>query len=374
MNLIILAEGFWRFLLPEQVSSDAATTDWGIKFIFWISLFFFVLIMVVGTIFVVRFRKRPGVTPGKSPSHHTGLELTWTIIPLILVVVIFAVTFFPYMRMYGPPANAYEVKVIARKWAWDFEYDGGGDSTNVLHVPAGRPVRLVLTSIDVVHSFYVPEFRLKRDAVPGRFNHLWFQADKPGVYPLYCAEYCGKEHSLMVGTVVVHTEDDFKKTLAELRFDPLEELTPEQYTVYVEQGIEALRDKYPDDAKLQEAIEAGKLQTQAQRGEKLYSEQGCNSCHSIDGTPRVGGGPSFLYTWRDAESGATEFNDGSTLKDWLGSNYTAEDYIRESIIEPNARIVAGYRSGAMSSYKGRISDREIMAIIAYLKELSEKNP
>lgn len=376
--LTLASNGFWRWFLPEQATPEAQTTDFVIQFIFWISLFFFVLIMVVGTVFLVKYRNRKGADPGESPNKHYGLELTWTGIPLVLVVIIFAVGFTPYMNMYTPPQDSYEVMVTAVKWHWEFTYtlEDGTTHTerNVLHVPSGRPVRLVLTSQDVVHSLFLPEFRLKRDAVPGRYTKVWFEADRPGEYPLYCAEYCGRDHSLMTGTIVVHESGGFETWLAGAAFDPLEVLSDEQYKVYQEQGLEALKEQFPasEYPDLQKVYESDKLVSLPEKGRNLYREKGCVTCHTVDGSMKAGGGPSFLGLWTRTENGSTVLSNGRNLGQFLDQNYTPEDYVRESIIEPNAKIVQGFRSGSMTSYKGRITDREIMALIAFFKQLDKQ--
>jgi cytochrome c oxidase subunit 2 len=186
--------GFW---LPEQASDAASGVDNLFSFIFWISLFFFALIVILMLVFVVRYRRREGVEPEPSPSHNTALEVTWTVIPLLLVMVIFAWGFKVYIDMRTPPANSYEVQVTGQKWKWLFTYPTGHVDEE-LHVPVDQPVRLVMTSEDVIHSFYVPAFRIKQDVVPGRYSKVWFRATKVGTYQIFCAEYCGTGHSDML--------------------------------------------------------------------------------------------------------------------------------------------------------------------------------
>jgi cytochrome c oxidase subunit 2 len=221
------------------------------------------------------------------------------------------------MDIATPPDNAYEVQVTGQKWNWLFTYPGGYVDPD-LHVPVDTPVRLVLSSQDVIHSFFVPAFRIKRDVVPGRYNKTWFQSEKPGSYQVFCAEYCGTSHSTMLAKVVVHEPGQFERWLAEAS-NFLDKMPPEE------------------------------------AGEKLYLQRGCPQCHSVDGKPSTG--PTFagLFGSSVALSGG-------------GSVGVDEDYIRTSILEPSAQVVAGYEP-VMPSFQGRLNDREIDAIIAYLKTL-----
>jgi cytochrome c oxidase subunit 2 len=315
----LLPEGddgsFW---MPPQVSTVAPNVDWLFQFILGISVFFFLLIVVLMVVFIIRYRRREGVEAEASASHNTLLELTWTIIPLILVVVIFFFGFKGFLDMATPPANAYEILVDGQKWNWTFTYPNGYADSN-LHVPVDRPVRLVMTSADVIHSLYVPAFRIKADVVPGRYSKAWFEATEPGSYELFCAEYCGTSHSDMIAQVVVHPAGEFE--------------------TWLDKASNFLETMSPVDA-----------------GRKLYQVRGCQQCHSVDGSGKTG--PTLLGLY-----GADRlFADGSrTVAD--------ENYIRESILEPMSRLVAGYEP-VMPTYQGRIKNEEITAIIEYLKSLS----
>lgn len=310
------------FWMPPQVSTVAADVDWLFNFILWISVFFFVLITAGMVYFVVRYRRnaaRPEAD--RTPTHHTALELTWTGIPLVLVIVIFFFGFTGYLDMSTPPANVYEIQVTGQKWNWAFQYPNGYIDSN-LHVPVDRAVQLVMTSADVIHSLYVPAFRIKTDVVPGRYSKAWFEATAPGEYDLFCAEYCGTSHSDMISKVVVHPAGEFD--------------------AWLEQASNFLETMSPVDA-----------------GRKLYQARGCQQCHSADGSAMTG--PTFLNLFgrREATVG--------------GEMVTAdENYIRESILEPNAKVVAGYEA-VMPTYQGRLSDPEISAIIEYIKSLDESS-
>ena len=313
----VQTDGSW---MPVQASTGAPAVDRLFFFILWLSVAFFVLIVGLMVLFVVRYRRRAGRTaPDASPSHNTALELTWTIIPLILVIVIFAWGFKVFMDMSTPPGNAYEVLVTGQKWKWLFTYPNGHVDEN-LHVPVDTPVRLVMTSEDVIHSFYVPAFRMKKDVVPGRYTKAWFRANKTGEYQVYCAEYCGTSHSDMLSMVVVHEPG----------------------------GFESWLDKAADFLNTMPPAEAGA---------KLVAQRGCAQCHSVDG--RGGIGPSLKGVF------------GHQVQLVSGPPLVAdEDYIRESILEPQARVVAGYQP-VMPTYKGRLKDAEITAIIEYLKVLGQ---
>ena len=306
--------------MPVAASTGAPAVDRLFQFILWLSLFFFVLIVALMVLFVVRYRRRAGRTaPDASPSHNTALEVTWTVIPLILVIVIFAWGFKVYMDMSTPPGNAYEVLVTGQKWKWLFTYPNGHVDEN-LHVPVDTPVRLVMTSEDVIHSFYVPAFRMKKDVVPGRYAKAWFRATRIGDYQVYCAEYCGTSHSDMLSMVVVHEPGGFERWL-EQAADLLAKLPP------------------------------------AEAGAKLVAQRGCAQCHSVDG--RGGIGPTLKGVF------------GHQVQLASGARLVAdEDYIRESLVEPQARVVAGYQP-VMPTYKGRLKDAEITAIIEYLKVLAQ---
>jgi cytochrome c oxidase subunit II len=315
-GVVALPEGgFW---LPVQASDGAAGVDRLFFFIFGVSLFFFALIVILMVVFVVRYRRREGQEPLPSPHHNTALELTWTGIPLLLVVLIFGWGFKVFLDLNTPPANSYEIQVTGQKWKWLFTYPTGHVDEN-LHVPVDQPVRLVMTSEDVIHSFFVPAFRIKNDVVPGRYSKVWFRATLPGEYQVYCAEYCGTSHSDMLAKVIVHEPGGFEKWMSEVG-DMFKSMTP------------------------------------AQVGEKLYRVRGCAQCHSVEGKASVG--PTFLGVWAHQQPLRSG---GSVLVD--------ENYVRESILEPQAKIAAGFEP-VMPTYKGKLSDREITAMIEFLKSLS----
>ncbi len=307
------------FWLPPAASSHGPAIDALFYFILGLSVFFFLLILGLSAVFVIKYRRRPGHTVQPSPSHNTVLEVTWTVLPLLIVLFIFGWGVKIYLDIYTPPDDAYEIRVTGQKWKWTFTYPNGHQDEN-LHVPYDIPVRLVIGSEDVIHSLFVPAFRLKRDAVPGRYTSTWFQATQTGEFAVYCAEYCGDAHSDMLAKAIVHPAGEFETWLASAA-DALKGLPP---------------------------AEAGAL---------LVRQKGCNACHSIDGTRLVG--PSFKGVFGHQVPLAAG---GTVLAD--------ENYIRQSILEPNAHVVQGFPP-VMPTYQGRIKDAEIAAIIDYMKTLKD---
>jgi cytochrome c oxidase subunit II len=316
---LLRAQADPTFWLPMEGSTAAPTVDRLFYFILAVATVFFLLVVFLMTLFVLRYRRPKGALPEGRTVHNTPLELTWTAIPLILVIVIFFLGFKGYMDINTAPQNAYEILVTGQKWSWQFTYpDGYVDSE--LHVPLDRPVLLTLTSVDVIHGFYIPAFRIKKDVVPGRYNKVWFRATVPGEYVLTCTQYCGTEHSSMMAKVIVHPPGGFETWLA---------------------GA---------------ADVAGRLPP-AEAGEKLFKSKGCASCHTINGTVKIG--PSF----RGLFAGTVILSDGRKVT-------ADEDYVRESILDPAAKVVAGF-DPVMPTYKGRITDKEITALIEYLKTLKQ---
>src|SRR4051812_775748 len=194
------------FWMPEQASTVAGSVDGLYNFIYYLSLFFFLLITFLVIWFIIKYRHREGGTVHEpAAGHSTALELTWTIIPTVLVLVIFYFGFRGFLNLSIEPPNSYEVQVNARMWNWGFAYPGNVISNDgKLHVPINTPIRLVTQSADVIHSLFIPAFRVKRDVVPGRYNRFWFQATELGEFDIYCTEYCGRNHSTMLTSVVVH--------------------------------------------------------------------------------------------------------------------------------------------------------------------------
>ena len=213
-SLLATASGkeatFW---MPEQASTVAQSVDFTFALITWICYFFFFAIVTAMVIFMVKYRRRDHVTETGGPTHNTALELTWTVLPLLLSIVIFVVGLKGYLNLQEAPEGCYEIQVTAQKWSWTFDHpDYAVTQVGELTVPVGQPVRLLMTSKDLLHSLWIPSFRVKMDVIPGRFTALWFEATKVGTYRLACTEYCGKGHSDMLAVVHVVAKDEFHPT------------------------------------------------------------------------------------------------------------------------------------------------------------------
>lgn len=304
--------------LPEAASSFAGRVDNVIWFVTLVSAFFFILISSLLVLYAVKYRRKSEdqVTP-QYTSHHT-LEVVWTVIPSIIVLFIFVYGLVVYDEMRLPPPDSIEIGVTGQQWLWKYSYDNGKTSVNDLYVPVNRPVKLVMGSDDVLHSFFVPAFRVKQDLVPGLYTYLWFKAIKEGEFDIFCAEYCGTSHSAMLGKVVVLSAEDY-----------------EQWMV---------------------AEETGTVENPIEFGAELYTKRGCVACHSISGAKGVG--PTFKGLFGKTETLA----DGTTVS-------VDENYLRESIYEPQAKLVQGY-APLMPSFKGMVTESEVGALIAYIKSLN----
>ena len=307
--------------MPAQASTLAANQDALFYFIYYLCLLFFVGIVGAMILFVVKGRHKNDGRPVKTSGvkgNHT-LEVVWSVIPGILMVVIFGWGFKDWVKAVVPPGNAIDVRVTGQKWNWSFDYTASGVQSAQLVVPKGQAVRLTMSSKDVIHSFYVPAFRMKRDVLPGRYTVQWFEATQLGEFAVQCTEYCGTSHSGMLTKVKVVPQEEYDKWIA-------------------------------DGGDL-----GGAGVPPAELGAKLYEAKGCNACHSIDGSAKVG--PSFKGLY----GRAGEFADGAA--------YKADDtYIRESILEPQKHIVKGYPP-VMPSYQGQLNDKQIAALIDYMKTL-----
>lgn len=335
------------FWMPPQASTVAKNIDLMFMLITWLSYFCFAVIGIAIVYFVVKYRQRGKEILTRGPTHHTGLEVTWTIIPTIIVVFMFYFGFKGYLELTTPPANAYQIDVTAQQWSWTFKYPTGVQSDD-LYVPVDKAVKLVMRSEDVLHSLYIPDFRVKKDVVPGRYTQLWFQAPeatgKEKGRHLFCAEYCGKDHSKMNRKVFVLSQPDFDDWM---------------------KGELEIWNKYP------------KEEHYWRLGPRLYKR--CQSCHTLDGTPSTGPswGPrkeaNLPNIWERTSKGLTKFDDGKSLADLIGPGRefeVPEDYIRNSILTPNRHIVSTF-TPAMPTFQGQLQDVQIQCIIDYMKHLDE---
>lgn len=307
----------FEFMLPEAKSPTADSTDALFHFINEVSLVLLIGITIALIYFAIKYRRRSEDDETPVITHNNTLEITWSVVPLLICFVIFGWGYTGWLNLKSVPDNAYEIQVNGFKWGWNVKYDNGAQTLNEIHVPEGRPVKIVLQSSDVLHSFFVPDYRVKHDVVPGRYTYVWFEAEEAGESIVFCTEYCGTGHSDMLAKVIVHTEEDFQTWL--------------------------------------EKNGGGVSGTPVEQGEQLVQLQGCTTCHSDDGTRLIG--PSFKGLWESEET----LSDGSTVT-------VNENYLRESILNPGAKIVESY-DNVMTPYEGRISDEEITNIIEYLKTL-----
>ena len=302
-------------LFPEQASTFAGNVDALYLFLIAVTAFFSLLIGTLVVVFALKFRRR---SPDEVATevHESGLlELVWTLIPFGLVLVMFFWGAKVYFQITRPPANAIEIYVTAKQWMWKLQHEDGHREMNELHVPIGQPVRLTMASEDVIHSFFVPAFRFKRDVVPGRFSTAWFEATKPGKYHLFCAEFCGTRHSGMIGWIYV--------------------MTPADYQAWLAGGTPG--------------------ETLASAGAKRFVEQACNTCH---GEQKGARGPSLTGVY------------GSTVRMQSGQTVVVDEaYIRESIVNPQAKLLEGYPP-IMPTYQGLISEEGLLQLTAYIKSLS----
>lgn len=326
--------------LPIQATEVAAKWDLLYSFLLWLSVFFFVLVVGAMIFFVVKYRKQEGKTSEYITGSHL-FEAIWVAVPTILLMIIFAWGYVVYKDMKQAPTDTYEIKVIGKQWMWTFLYDNGTTSLNELYVPVNKPVKLTMTSEDVLHGFFVPNFRVKQDVVPGMYTSLWFEATVPGRHHIFCTEYCGASHSGMIGHVVALDDVQWKAFLKGKK--------PEN--IPMAGGL-------PDDTATASApAEAGgiKLSSLATQGKQVYETKSCNTCHSVDGSAKVG------PTWKGLYNAKVELTDGQTV--------TADDnYLHESIVEPNAKIVKGF-GPVMPTFKGVLTEQEITAVIEYIKGL-----
>lgn len=314
------SDSFW---LPADASVTTRNIDWVWDFMVWMSVLTALAVFVAMFHFVTKYRAKSRAAnehAEKSAEHNTALEITWSVLPLFVVIALFVWGFKGFVDLRTPPKDAMELHANAQKWKWTFDYKcaRGGMTDDTLHVPIDRPVRMLISSVDVLHALYIPSFRTKMDAVPGRYTDLWFQATKAGDYPIFCAEYCGTSHSDMLSHVVVHP--------------------PGEYETW-----------------LRGACEKADSLVGPERGKKLYTQQGCDTCHTVDGTPKIG------PTWKGLFGKSESFADGST-------HQVEENYLRESMMDPTAKVVKGF-APSMPTYKGKLSDKDIDGLIEYIKTL-----
>jgi cytochrome c oxidase subunit II len=310
------------FWFPRDVSVTSRHVDHVWNFMIWMSVICALGIFVVMFYFVHKYRAKSRAAnevPEPVSEHNTTLEITWSVIPLIVCIMLFVWGFKGYVDLRTPPKDALEIHATAQKWKWTFENtcpDGSLLPDENLHAPVNTDVRVIIQAVDVLHALYLPNFRQKMDAVPGRYTDLWFNVREAGTYPVFCAEYCGTHHSDMLSNVIIHQPGEYEKWLQ----------------------------KACDDA--------NKL-SGAALGEKIYNTRGCSTCHSIDGTPKIG------PTWKGMFGRTENITGGAPIK-------VDENYIAESIRDPQAKVVQGF--GPVMPLTP-LKDKEVEGVIAFIKTL-----
>lgn len=318
--------------LPPEGSVAAAAIDHLHFFVILTTLFSSTLIGVAAVYFMARYRRRRADQPTPHLEAPLWLEALIVIVPLSLFLLWFRIGFAQFVEMSTPPPDAMDIYVTGKQWMWKFAYPTGPSGLEILRVPADRPVRLLLTSRDVIHGFFIPAFRIKQDALPGRYTQTWFEANRPGTYPIYCSQYCGTGHSRMRAEVVVMPADEFDRWLES-----------------EQRGRVAQSDIAPQSAPLSMVSE----------GQRLAVQQGCFKCHSIDGS--TGNGP----TWRGLYLRKEPLEGGDSV-------IADEGYLTESMMDPRAKMVAGYKP-LMPSFFGKLEAADTAALVEYIKSLRAPN-
>src|SRR5580658_7928463 len=319
----LISPVLWQFLIkwltnfaifPPEASSIAPYADALYFFLILISIVGLAAVAAIVVTFSIRYRKEMNPVATQIEGS-TLLEATWTIIPLILFMICFVWGALLYFRIYSPPPNAMNIYVVGKQWMWKAEHPGGQHEINSLHVPVNQPIQITLISQDVFHSFSIPAFRVKREAIPGRYTTVWFNATQVGTYHLFCTQYCGTQHSGMIGEITVLTADDYKKWLAEST-----------------SGVSL-----------------------AQNGERLFASLSCNACHNGQPDAR---GPSLANVY------------GAKLTLTTGQPVLVDEaYLRTAILNPSAHITQGY-APIMPTYQGQVSEEGLISLVEYIKNLS----
>lgn len=306
-------------LFPPRASTGAGQVDALYIFLVVVSGVMIVLIFLSVLVFAIKYRRKNANETPKAIHGSVALEITWSVLPFLVMMVMFAWGTKLYFDNYTPPDGTLDVYVTGKQWMWKVQYPSGQREIDELHVPVGRPVKVILASEDVIHSFYIPSFRVKHDVVPGSYQTFWFQPTLPGRYHIFCAEYCGTNHSRMIGWVTVMQPAEYERWLA--------------------------------------ATSTG--DSMVDLGEKLFGQYGCSTCHAM----QAGAGRS--PTLVDLYGHPVQLADGSTV-------VADEAYIRESILFPNRKIVKGYAPNVMPVFQGQLDEEQLLQMIVYIKSLSEQ--
>ena len=304
-------------IFPEQASTIAEKVDPLYLFLVGLTVFFTLLIGFLVVFFSIKYRRRSDSERPAAIHGALSLEILWTVIPLGIVLVIFFWSAKVFFMISRPPDDAMQVYVTGKQWMWKIQHKEGPREINELHVPLGQSVKLTMTSEDVIHSFYVPAFRIKMDVLPRRYTTTWFKATKPGVYHLFCAEYCGTKHSGMIGQIIVMQPADFQNWLSG--------------------GADS--------------------STLAEKGQKLFQDLACTNCHHTDSSGR---GPVLTGIF------------GKTMQLTSGEKVKVDEvFLRESIVNPGAKVVAGYEA-IMPTFQGLVTEEQLLALIEYIKSTGQQ--
>jgi cytochrome c oxidase subunit 2 len=303
---------------PVRAAVSASNLDALFIFLLLVTGTVTIMIFILVTVFALRYR-HDLVDKATPILGSTALETTWSLVPFGIFLIFFVWGAVLYFQEHTPPRNSMEVYVVAKQWMWKLQHVDGQREINELHVPVDRDVKLIMTSQDVIHSFFVPAFRIKQDVLPGRYTTIWFHAIRPGTYHLFCAEYCGTQHSGMIGRIVV--------------------MNPAAYEAWLSGG--------------------GGEGSLASTGQKLFQQLGCGSCHRSD---TQGRGPNLVGVFGKP----VLLDDGRTVT-------ADENYVRESILNPGAKIVAGFKN-IMPSFQGVVNEEQLLSLVAYIKSLQTSQP
>ena len=300
-------------IFPAQASTFAADVDKLYFLILAVTSFFAIAVVIFVAVFAIKYQDESGTQVGAPIHGSIPLELAWSFIPFVISVGIFAYATIVYFELVRPPAETLQIYSTGKRWMWRFQHMNGRAEINELHVPKGRPVKITFTSEDVLHDIYIPAFRVKADAIPGRYSEIWFEPSQIGDFHLFCAEYCGTKHSGMIGRVVVMEPRDYQAWLSGSDGQPL-----------------------------------------AARGQQLFQQLACMTCHLSDGTGR---GPSLAGVY------------GSKVELANGTGVMADEgYIRESILTPQMKLVSGFQP-VMPTFQGLVNEEGVMSLIEYIKSL-----
>jgi cytochrome c oxidase subunit 2 len=302
-------------MFPENASTICSQVDLVYLYLTLVCAIFAIGVVIAIVYFAIRYRRNPTHTAIQQIEGSHLLEIAWSVVPLILMMTMFGWGAWLYVHAVTPPKGAMDIYVVGKQWMWKAQHPTGQREINDLHVPVNTPVRLTMTSEDVIHSYYIPSFRMKRDSVPGRYSQAWFEATKPGTYHIFCAEFCGTKHSQMIGQVHVLSAEDYANWLA--------------------------------------GNQSG--DTAEEAGKKLFEANRCSTCHHDQSGAR---GPNLAGVF----GSQVKLKDGSTV-------LANEEFIRESILRPQAKTVVGFEP-VMPTYEGQLSEEQVLQLLAYIKTLA----